>query len=175
MQSKFNDSFAYGLNDTNIWTTSCKSMRTRCWLFFKFSPLSTTPCQQRQVFSGGFHGDLEAVFSPFHFIFWRGEWQIRRPRKSLVCWGFCKACCGATIWCFWNKSLTTGFMDLSGQIPVPGWVLVWQKCSRWDSCDQDHSYHPPPMHYEIVIPLALKPFSEKQPLSDPEQLQHCRV
>lgn len=163
---------AYTSNDTNIWTTSCKSMKTRCLQFFKFSPLSATLCQQRQVFPDGCRGDLEAVSSPFHFIFGTGEWQIQEAESLRFGEDLCKAWRGATIWCFWNKSLTIRLIELSGQVPMPGRIQCNVGAHCGVSLTRDTCYSP--MHYDIVIPLVLKPFSEKQPLFEPEQLQHSR-
>ena len=130
MHSEFNESFACGLNDTNIWTTSCKSMRTRCWLFFKLSPLYNHPLPTETGVFRWFPWWSRSCFLSFSSFKEESD-GLRRKRKSLVCWGFCRACCGATVWCFWNKSLTQqGLWTQPGQSPYLAGFL----CDRSAPC-----------------------------------------
>ena len=135
-------------------------MRTRCWLFFKLSPLSTTPCQQRQVFSGGFHGDLEAVFFRFHLSKRRvtdsggreSPWFAEDFVKLIVVppsgVSGIKVSHNKVCGLSQDNPHTWPGSCVTGVLPV-------------GLCEQDHSYHVPPtprlIHYGTGIPLALKP------------------
>ena len=128
-------------------------MRTRCWLFFKLSPLSTIPCQQRQVFSGGFHGDLEAVF--FHFHLSKRRVTDSGGRESpWFAEDFVKLAVVPPSGVSGIKFNTTRFPDSARTIPVPGRVLVRQECSLRGSVSRTTLITCPPTPSPCTMALA---------------------
>lgn len=139
---------------------------------FQILPLVSHPLPTETGVSRWLPWWSQSCFLSFSFIFGTGEWQIQEAESLRFGEDLCKAWRGATIWCFWNKSLTIRLIELSGQVPMTGRIQCNMGVHCGVSLARDTCYSP--MHYDIVIPLVLKPFSEKQPLFEPEQLQHSR-